>query len=135
MREFAPTCSDIHSPRVELSSEDQQYIAELRKFFELVVRDLFLVMAEYGKEIVDKEYVRLVISRTRNDEEFLAGIIRDAMREVIKRDLSHLPMPVTIYRDDEVVAMIRNEASILVSAFRKIKEIELEEAYTEGRQM
>lgn len=135
MYEFTPTGPGMHSLQAELSSEDQEYIAELRKFFELVVRDLFLVMAEYGKEIVDKEYIRIVISRTRNDEEFLAGLIRDAMREVIKKDFSHLPMPVTIYRDDEVIAMIRNEASALVSAFRKIKEIELEEAYVEGRQV
>ncbi len=118
----------------DLSAEDQRFIAELRKFFEFMVRDMFLIMAEYGQEVIDAEYIRQVIGNTKRDEHILAAVIRDAIRGVVKNEFSHLQTPVTIYRDDEIVAMIRNEAQILVSAFRRIKEHEAELEYRKRRE-
>lgn len=126
---------DAYIPNhTDLSAEDQRFIAELRKFFEFMVRDMFLIMAEYGQEVIDIEYIRKVIGDTRRDEHILAAVIRDAIRSVVKTEFSHIQTPVTIYRDDEIVAMIRNEAQILVSAYRRIKEHEAELEYLRRRE-
>ena len=119
-RTMAGTLKDIYDVELNLSSEDQKYIAELRKFFELAIREVFLLIGQRGEENLDGEYVRKAISIVRRDEQFISAIIKDTLRKLVKRDFSDAPSPVTIYRDDEVVALIREEAQCLMSSYRRI---------------
>lgn len=109
-----------------LSSEDEKYIAELRKFFRLVVRDIFLVMGEYAEEILNRDYLKEVILAAKREERFIVAMVKDTLRQVAARDFADLSGIPVIFNEDEIVHMVRDEASLLQAVYRKIKTVELE---------
>lgn len=110
-----------------LSSEDQKYTAELRKFFRLVVRDIFLVMGEYAEETLNKEYLKEVILAVERDERFIIAMVKDTLRQIVALDFADLPRLPVVFSDHEIADMVRDEAGLLRAVFRKIQRIENEE--------
>ncbi len=106
---------------------DQKYAAELRKFFRLVVRDIFLVMGEYAEETLNKEYLKEVILAVERDERFIIAMVKDTLRQIVARDFADLPRLPVVFSDHEIADMVRDEAGLLRAVFRKIQRIENEE--------
>ena len=110
-----------------LPPDDQRYLAELRKFFELAVREIFLTMIRYGEINRDKDYIARVIANTKRDESLIAAELLSIMQDVVKRDFADLPRLPVVFSDHEIADMVRDEAGLLRAVFRKIQRIENEE--------
>ncbi len=106
-----------------LPPDDQKYVAELRKFFELVIREIFLAIVRYGEKNLDREYIRKAMANTQRDERFIVAEFLSIMQGVAKRDFAALPGPPAIYTNREVREIVRAEAENLVTAYRKIGSI------------
>lgn len=130
MRETGKKEFDVYSPDISMSSDDQKHVAEIRKFFESVIRDVFLVFSDFGTKHLDREYIRRVAATTKRYETFVVASVKDALRQIAAREFSDLPAPPVIYSDSEIATLIRNEASfLLTAAYRRIIDIEVELEY------
>ena len=106
-----------------LPADDQRYLAELRKFFELAVREIFLTMIRYGEINRDKDYIARVIANTKRDESLIVAELLSIMQDVVKRDFADLPRLPVVFSDHEITEIVRAEAESLVVAYRKISSI------------
>lgn len=106
-----------------LPQVDQKYLAELRKFFELTVREIFLTIIRHGEGNMDLDYIKKAMANTKRDEPFIVAELLSIMQDVVKRDFAGLSRLPVIYTNREITEIVRAEAENLVVAYRKISSI------------